>query len=105
MKTWEWNNKLEDEEVLHAVTDDKNTPKRNGWCWEGIHCTNPYCKFKHRNLPPVDSNPASALPSSIRGPRQHKATSNAIRNYMEPIQQNDNMPNEEFYNLNEVYTQ
>lgn len=79
-KSWEWRAKNDEEEVMRTACDDDNTPKRNGWCWEGIHCTNPYCKFKHRNLPPVDSNPNSTLPSSIRGPRQHKATSNAVYN-------------------------
>jgi len=57
------------------------SPRLNGWCWEGIHCTNPFCKFKHRNLPPVDSNPNTSLPSSIRGPRQHKNSSNVFLKY------------------------
>jgi len=76
VKEWEWKSEqvIDTNDLMN--TDSKYTPKRNGWCWEGIHCTNPYCKFKHRNLPPVDSNPHSSLPSSIRGPRQHKLTSN-----------------------------
>jgi len=80
-KTWEWHSSKNSEDI-EINEEDKNSPKRNGWCWEGIHCTNPYCKFKHRNLPPCDSNPHSTLPSSIRGPRQHKSTSSALaQNY------------------------
>lgn len=77
-KQWEYKSETQgDGQAKHILPmDNKYTPKRNGWCWEGIHCTNPYCKFKHRNLPPVDSNQHSSLPSSIRGPRQHKASSN-----------------------------
>lgn len=29
-------------------------------------------------MPPVDSDPKNSLPSSLRGPRQHKSTSSAI---------------------------
>lgn len=100
IKSWEWRVQVgDDEETSSVVTDDKYTPRRNGWCWEGIHCTNPYCKFKHRNLPPVDSNPSSSLPSSIRGPRQHKATSNVYnrfdkRDNFNKNNNNNNNPNE-----------
>lgn len=80
-KQWEYKSESQDADYKNILPmDNKYTPKRNGWCWEGIHCTNPYCKFKHRNLPPVDSNQHSSLPSSIRGPRQHKASSNLTNN-------------------------
>lgn len=86
-KQWEYKTESDtlDTSIANLPVDNKYTPKRNGWCWEGIHCTNPYCKFKHRNLPPVDSNQHSSLPSSIRGPRQHKASSNLTNNYYNKI--------------------
>lgn len=39
-KSWEWHSSKNDEDIQNNE-DDKNSPKRNGWCWEGIHCTNP----------------------------------------------------------------
>lgn len=40
-KTWEWKPLVSIIESDNTATDSKYTPKRNGWCWEGIHCTNP----------------------------------------------------------------
>jgi hypothetical protein len=40
-KTWEWKPLVTIIEPNNTTTDSKYTPKRNGWCWEGIHCTNP----------------------------------------------------------------
>lgn len=76
-KRWEWRFLREDEVI--PLGGEAISPKKNGWCWEGIHCTNTSCKFKHRNLPPIESgsSPTRTLPSSIRGPRQHRATSSA----------------------------
>jgi len=75
-KKWEWKC-MREEDMYLSPTD--GMPKKNGWCWEGIHCTNPNCRFKHRNLPPIEdgSSPTRTLPSSIRGPRQHRNTSSA----------------------------
>jgi hypothetical protein len=47
-----------------------------GWCYEGSHCRNVNCKFKHRDM--KDNN--IYLTSSIRGPRQHSRTSSAKNN-------------------------
>lgn len=53
---------------------------KKGWCYEGIHCRNKNCNFKHRNEPVYEEgiNPNRSLISSIRGPRQHSKTSSAI---------------------------
>jgi len=56
-KKWEWKYVSEEEMLLtdkHLSPTDGKMPKKRGWCWEGIHCTNPNCRFKHRNRPPIE---------------------------------------------------
>jgi len=42
-KQWEYKSEAvgENTPITNVPMDNKYTPKRNGWCWEGIHCTNP----------------------------------------------------------------
>lgn len=42
-KQWEYKTECDtqDTSIGNLPCDNKYTPKRNGWCWEGIHCTNP----------------------------------------------------------------
>jgi len=67
-------------EILKDNTNNVNNNK--GWCYEGFHCNNINCKFKHRNLLSTDTeNRDRCLPSSIRGPRQHSKMSSAKNSY------------------------
>jgi len=52
---------------------EKKQANRVGWCWDGIYCNNPECKFKHKGFSSSDTDETDC--ASIRGPRQHRTYS------------------------------
>lgn len=64
----------------NGTTDISKTNKiPRGWCYQGVHCNNKYCQFKHRDLPADEEYEEGKtwLPSEIRGPRLHSRASDA----------------------------
>lgn len=46
--------------------EEQDIRRRKGFCWEGPHCNNPLCPFKHMG------EDGEEVINSIRGPRQHR---------------------------------
>jgi hypothetical protein len=66
-----------------SINKSKNNINKNkiprGWCYQGVHCNNKSCTFKHRDLPIEEEGEdvKTWLPSEIRGPRLHTNRSTA----------------------------